>query len=614
MCDTDWHGQPRTATDSHGQPRTATDKGYGAGAAWPKREVGCRNALRYGCRVGVEGFSLHYTKLGQHTVNAVRLAEVLQVLVRHGFADLLRRAGFHDGLPARVLYGLNLKNAPSGEPATFGQRMRAALAELGPTFIKLGQVLSTRPDIVGAGIAQALAELQDRVPPVPFEAMADTLELALGDRIENVFTHFDKEAVASASLSQVYHATLKSGEEVAVKIQRPGVRKTIESDLGLMRQVAEWMDSRSDENRWFDAPGIVTEFERSVHREMDFEIEAGIVKLFREKLKHRSDVLIPQVYEDYGNPTVLVMEWVDGVRVDQFDEYEARNCDREAIALLAANLVCELVFELRVFHADPHPGNIFITRDNRLALLDLGMAGHIEVADVTAIADLFLAVFYQDSSECVSAMLNLTPSRMVENREAFEHEIAEFIAFEAQSILSGGQVARGVERAIQILRTHRLELAPRFSLLLKALATIETVGRTLVPDFDFVMVLQPYVEHMVRERYDPLRMVKDMRRDARSLLRLSGRVPEDLGSLLQQLRQGRLKILVQHEKLEKLAATIDRASNRQAVSMITGALIVGSSFIIAEDAPMRQVGIAGFIFAGMLGCALVISILWSRKF
>lgn len=556
---------------------------------------------------------MYYTRLGKHTVNAVRLAEILQVMIKHGFADLLRRAGFHDGLPARVLRGLNLY-APSGEPATFGHRLRSALTDLGPTFVKMGQVLSTRPDLVGAEIAQELAKLQDQVEPFPLEKMAEMFHESFGGPVEELFGAFDSNPIAAASLSQVYQATLKTGEKVAVKVQRPGVERTIESDLSLMRQIAEWIGDHLDESIFLDPPGIVDEFARSIRRELDFTIEARVIQQFRKNLMGNENVFIANTYPELCSKRILTMDWIDGVRVDRFDEYEARNCDRATIARIGCETLCQMVCEQRLFHADPHPGNIFIVRDNQLAYLDLGMAGHVERADVSAISDLFLAIFHGDAAECVAAILNLTTGEPPEDCSGLEHEIAEFIAFEAHTIIGGGQVARGIERAVQILRRYRLELAPRFSMLLKALATIESVGRTLDPDLDFVTIIQPYLERFVLSRYHPQYILREARHNAGAYLKLGRQLPEDLSYLLRQLRRGRLRFQIHHEYLENLAATIDRSSNRSAVSMITAALIVGSSLLIATNSPLSRLGIAGYIFAGFLGLALVISILWSRKF
>jgi ubiquinone biosynthesis protein len=557
---------------------------------------------------------VQYSKLGKHTVNAVRLAEVLQVMARHGFADLLGRVGFHDGLPARILQGLKLKNAPQGEASTFGQRLGAAFMDLGPSFVKFGQILGTRPDLVGHRIAEDLTHLQDKVATLPFETMAEVLQADLGDSADNLFASFDTTPIASASLSQVYRATLKSGEQVVVKIQRPKAEKTIESDLSLMEQIADWVADHVTDTKGLDPVGIVEEFARSIRRELDFKIEARVIEQFRLNFDDSDAVFVPQVYEKFSARRILTMDWVDGVRVDQLDAYSDRNCTPHTIAMVGCDALCRMVFEHRFFHADPHPGNIFITRDNQLAFLDLGMAGHIEQGDVDTIADLVLALFQQDSTECVNAILALTPRSNLEQRDALEHAIAEFIAFEAQAIIGGGQVAKGIEQAVQILRRFDLELAPRFSLLLKALGTIEVVGRKIDPTIDMLPIIRPYVEEIITARYMPLNILKQTQRQTKGLLQLGRQLPGDFSYLVRQLRRGKLKFQIHHEHLENLAATIDRSSSRITAGMIVGSVIVGSSLLIRADSFLLWLGVAGYVFAGVLGLGLVISILRSNKF
>lgn len=557
---------------------------------------------------------LYYTKLGKHTVNAVRLAEVLQVFVKHGFADLLQRAGFHRSLPAKLLRGLNLMESPSGPPHTFGQRLRDALVDLGPTFVKLGQVLSTRPDLIRHELAKELSNLQDQVDALPFERMDEVLRESFGAGAADLFAEFDTTPVASASLSQVYRARLKSGEEVAVKIQRPGVAKVIDSDLSLMRQVAEWSAGHLQDVKWLDPQGIVDEFARSIRRELDFVIEARVIEQFRINFENDPAVVVPAVYSEFCGVSVLTMDWIDGVRVDNVEAYRARNCDPAQVAINGCDALCRMVFEYQLFHADPHPGNVFVTRDNHLAFLDLGMAGHLENSDVAAIGDVFLAMFSRDSRACVDAILVLTSGGEPADLEILERELTEFIAFEARAILGGGQVARGLERATQILQRANMVLSPRFSLLIKALATIEMVGRSLDPDLDMVPIIQPYVERLIRKRYAPRQILRDLQHNARVALRLGHQVPRDISQLLQQLRQGKLKFSIHHEHLDDLAATIDRASSRNTVGLIVAAIIVGSSLLITTESSFARLGMAGFLFAGILGSVLVVSILWSRKF
>jgi len=554
-----------------------------------------------------------YTKIGKHTVNAVRFAEIVQVFARYGFADLIQRAGLHKGLQGKLLRGMRLMSEPVGEPATFGSRLRAALTDLGPTFIKLGQVLSTRPDLLGYIIAEELTGLQDEVAPLPFSRMKPVIEHELGANVEELFASIEHAAIASASLSQVYRAVLKTGEIVAVKVQRPDIEGIIESDISLMETVAEWIKDYLDDQHILDPPGIVAEFSRSIRRELDFEIEARIAQQFAANFADTPDIVIPTVYPSYCSRHVLTLEWINGVPVDDLSAYQERNSDPAEVARIGCQAICKMVFEHHLFHADPHPGNIFLMQDNKLAFLDLGMSGHLEPSDVQALSDLFLSIFNADSEACLEAVLHLSSNEEPQNPVLLAHEIAEYVAFEAKVIVGGGQIARGIELAVQILRRHNLELAPRFSLLLKALATIEVVGKHLDPKMDMTPVIQPYVENLILSRYKPAQLLKEIQLHASGYLRLSRQAPADIAHLLRQLRSGKTKIHLHHEHLDQLASTIDRSSKRNAVAVVTAALIVGSSLLISTESPLAKLGIFGFITAGLLGIFLIISILWGKE-
>ncbi|NIA12764.1 MAG: hypothetical protein GWP08_01695 [Nitrospiraceae bacterium] len=508
---------------------------------------------------------------------------------------------------------MHLLEAPKGPPETAGQRLRAALTELGPTFVKLGQILSTRPDVMGNQVCQALSQLQDHVTALPFEQIAPVLEEELGGAADDLFAQFEPEAIAAASLSQVYRAVLKTGEPVAVKIQRPGARRVIDSDLRLIRLIADWVSEHVEESAWFDPVGVVIEFARSIERELDFEVEARVIERFRTNFADTPEVFVPLAYRDLSAKRVLTMDWVDGVRLDALEHYADRQCDPKVIAAIGCQSVCRQVFEFRLFHADPHPGNILITRNNQIAFLDYGMAGHLEGTDAAVLADLLYAVFRENAEACVDALLMLTTGEP-ESRQALEHEVASYIAFEAQAIVGGGRVGDGIERMVEILRHSHLQLAPRFSLLLKALATIESVAHQLDPHMDMLPIIQPYIKRLVTTRYSPLRLLGEAQEGIASLIKLGRRLPGDLDHLLRMLRRGRLKFQHKHDGLDHLTATVDRASNRIAFGVITGSLIVGSSLLIRAGTGASRVGLALFIIAGVLGVALLISILRSRNY
>ncbi len=557
---------------------------------------------------------MHYRSLAKRVGNAVRLAEVVQVLVRHGFADVVRRLGLHEGLPAKVLRGLRLIEAPSGEPETAGRRMRAALTELGPTAVKFGQILSTRPDIVGRTLAQDLEHLQDRVEAIPFEDMRPIIEEELGGVIDDLYAEFDRTPVAAASLSQVYRGASKSGAQVAVKVQRPGIMQVIESDLNLMHGIAEWVAEHVQEAEFLDPVGVVEEFRRSILRELDFTVEARVIERFRRHSEDIPELFVPQVYPDLSSTRVMTMDWIDGIRLDAIDQYAERNCDPRVVAKIGCDVFCRQVFDLHLFHADPHPGNILVMRNNQIAFLDYGMVGSLERTDVIVMADLLRAIFQENAEQCVQALLAFTTAGDLDNREALVHEVAEYIAFDAQAMVGGGEIGKAIERLSSILQRYRLQLAPRFSLMLKALATIESTAHVLDPDLDIVPLIKPQVERIVLERYAPGLLMQEARNNLGLLMRLGREIPTDVRNVLRMLRRGKFKVQVNHEGLSHFAGVTDRASNRITFGLITGSIIVGSSLLITTGEGARTLGMAGYIVAGVLGLGLVISILRSRNF
>ena len=404
---------------------------------------------------------------------------------------------------------------------------------------------------MGNDICDELRQLQDNVTATPFKEMEGVLRQDLGIGVEEGFSEFQNEQIASASLGQVYRAVLKTGESVAVKIQRPGIESVIESDLSLMRRIAEWIADHVEEIAWMDPAAIVDEFAQSIRRELDFNIERRVIERFRANFEDTEEIFVPGVYPEYSGKRVLTMDWIDGARIDALDAYAARNCDPVTVAHIGCEILCRQVFEHRFFHADPHPGNIFITKDNQIAFLDYGMVGHLETTDTANLAELLYSIFRENAADCVNAVLLLTTTGDIEDLQSLEHQIADFIAFESQAIIGGGNVGQGIERMIDILRANRLQLAPRFSLLLKALATMESVAHLLDPRIDMSRIIQPHVERLVANRYSPAQLMAETQHGMNALLRLGRRLPSDIEHLLAVLCRGRLKMHVHHEHSNK---------------------------------------------------------------
>ncbi|MDZ4857405.1 MAG: AarF/ABC1/UbiB kinase family protein [Candidatus Hydrogenedentes bacterium] len=557
---------------------------------------------------------MQYRSLVKRVGNAVRLAEVVQILIKHGFADIVRRLGLYEGAPAKALRAMRIIVEPPIVPETLGMRLRAALTELGPTFVKLGQILSTRPDLIDPELCDELSLLQDNVAALPFDMIRPIIEDSLGATIGERFAGFNETAVAAASLSQVYRAKTMTGHDVAVKVQLPGIRQKILSDISLLQGIAEWVNEHVKEFAWMDPVGTVAEFERSILRELDFTIEARVIQRFRKNYSDDATVFVPRVEPSLSSEHVLTMDWIDGVRTDARDELADRNSVPRAVAENGCHALCKQVFEHHLFHADPHPGNILVMRNNRIAFLDYGMVGHLDLADVHAMADLLRGVIEEDARACTGALLAFTTTGEAEDRAALDHEIAEYIAFESQTVMGKVDIGHTLKRVTQILRRQKLQLAPRFSMLLKAMATIESTARSLDPALDIAAILRPYVEAVVARRYSPQYLAHEGQETVTHLLHVGRQLPGDLQEALRLVRQGRIKIQLDHEGLDHLAHVTDRASNRIAFSVIAGSLIVGSSLLLSTAFGVRSLGYAGFIGAGALGVALLISILRSKNY
>ncbi len=550
--------------------------------------------------------------------NAKRLAEIVRVLARHGFGEVVTRLHLLDAMPARLTAGLRLTPDSARAQSSRGERLRAVLIELGPTYVKLGQVLSTRPDLIPPDICADLETLQDRVPPVSNEEAAQVILAELGRDPAEAFGSFDETPIASASISQVHRATLKDGTEVAVKVQRPGIASLIESDTELLGSIAEWLVERGIDTPGFDPVGTVEEFSRSVRRELDFVHEARTLERFIRNFDGSDIVHFPTVYSDLSTPRVLTMEWIAGISLRDMDKLRRDGHDFASIAHNGVEVVLKQVFEHGLFHGDPHPGNIFVLPGDVICLIDCGMVGQLMPDDTERFADLLLAVFRKDTSQATSAVLELAQTTGGVNRKALERDIHEFIESDAERMMEGLAFGEALNRVVGILQQHGLVLPPRYTLLIKALATIEQVGRNLDPSLDIASQIRPYVEELLKRRYSARRVVSDVSAALWDMVRLGRSLPSDVRELVSSFRGGGFKITVRREDIRRLTDSHERSANRLTFGMIVGALIVGSSLLMRiSGGPtflgLPVIGFAGYLVAAILGLAMVFSMWRSRR-
>ncbi len=544
-----------------------------------------------------------------------RYSHIASVLARHGFHEFLDRlkARYH-GVPrrrfARETRARGVLSAP--------ERLRLVFEELGPTFIKFGQVLSSRPDIIPPEYIQELSKLQDDVPEFPFEDAKKLIESQLKRPVSDIFLSLDEKPRAAASLAQVHRAKLPSGEDVAVKVQRIGVDKVIENDIHILREFASLVERRIPESRLYEPSGLVDEFARTIRHELDFVREGQNIDRFRKFFSGTPIVYIPKVYWELTTPKVLTIEYIDGIKITDVARLDAAGLDRKAIAVNGANITLKEVFELRFFHADPHPGNIFVCENNVIAPVDFGMTGTIEEDVADRMSGIFLSLLQKDVDGLVKNLRTLGVAEDVEDVRSFKIDVRDIIERYYGLPLNKIEIGDVIRELMGIVQRYRLRLPRNFAMIGKALMITEGVGRTLYPDLNILEIARPYARRLLWKRYDPLRQLNEMRKTGAEALDFLKGLPMDLKEIFAIIRKGKFTMLFEHRGLELLVDELDRSSNRISFAVVIAALIVGSSLIFQTrvgptffDYPI--IGLVGFLLASILGVWLIIGIMRSKR-
>lgn len=529
---------------------------------------------------------------------------IVTVLAKYGLKDLASALRGSRRRPR------DLAEGPSG--ATRAERLRQAFEELGPTFIKLGQLLSVRPDLIPPAYARAFSRLQDAVAPVPFPAIEQVLARELGERWPERLPQLEPQPVASASIAQVYRAHLLDGQEVAVKIQRPGIEQVIAVDLEILEDLARLLERRLPAGEFYDPVGMVREFERTIRRELDFEEEGHTVERFSRAFADDPTVHIPKIYWELTSARVLTLEYIHGIKVSELERLEAAGLDRRLIARNGAELVLKQVFEHGFFHADPHPGNLLVLPGAVLAPIDFGMVGYLDEDLQEALADLLIALTRRDARGIIRVLTRLSLVEWSAQAGRLQRDLTELLARYWGLPLEQFNLEEWLNELLWLMRTHRLRLPAELVMVGKALTLMEGIGRRLDPSFVIVEQARPYARKLLRRRLSPFGRREDLPEwleTVREAGRLLQAAPGDLRAILAKVREGRLKIQFEHRGLERLVTDLDKASNRLATGLIVAALILGSSWVIqARGGPLLwgvpAIGLLGFAFALILTMGL----------
>ena len=548
------------------------------------------------------------------TRNIGRLSEIAQVAVRHGFGYFFERHKLTDLLPwtARV--------EPVGEVGSErGRHLRELLDELGPTFVKFGQLLSTRPDVVPPDIVAELRGLQDDVRPFPFERVRAVVEAELGLSLEQAYLSFEEAPIAAASIGQVHRATLPNGHEVAVKVQRPDAPRQIESDLALLYQAARIIKERVRSLDFIDASALVDEFARSIRQELDYRLEARHADTFRRNFAGSETVRVPKVYWSYSGPHVLTLEFLDGVQLADLDLATTSLETRRELAQRMTETWMEMIFRHGFFHGDPHPANILVLDGAQIGLVDFGLVGKLTDDDMSKLTRLFIDAATENVEALPRRLAELGVRYPKEREEEFTDELRDLFYRYYGANLAEIDPIQVIREGMALIYSMNLRLPTRFVMLDKAIATLGSVGIDLYPDFNVFEVARPYARALMLERFTPGRLAQRATKEGRQLFGIARDLPYQMHDVLQEVRDGQIEVGFVHKGLDEFMHKLDVAFNRLVVALVVAGGLLGSSLIgiFATDGPtlvgVHVLSLIGFLISGVLGAWLLLGVVRSGR-
>jgi len=526
-----------------------------------------------------------------------RLNTILGVLIRHGFGDSVRRLGLADRLEraGHVLKWEHAADLARLEPPV---QLRLTLEELGPTFVKLGQILAGRADLFGPDWIAEFEKLHSQVPAVPLEILLPQLREDLGGEPDTVFARFDVEPLAAASIAQVHRAQLHDGTEVVVKIRRPGITETIEADLRLLARLAAIAEAEIPALKPYRPQQLVRELARSLKRELDLASECRNAERIAANLASLPWIVVPKVHWAHTKERVNVQDFVHGTAGNQLDQLDALGLDRSLLAKRGAQAVLKQIVEDGLFHADPHPGNVIYLEGNRIAFIDFGMVGRLSVRRREELLNLLLGLVERNPQTVADVLLDWTGDEHGVNLSLLETEIETFVDQYHGVPLAQLNLGEMLADVTTILREHHLGLPSDMALLIKAFITLEGMGRGLDPEFHMTTEALPLLKQVVRARYQPKVVANRAWQTLRRTLAVAEQLPHDVSRLLRNARRGKVHVGIELAHLKRVGDQIDRAANRLTMALVIAALIIGSSIVMTVKGGPTLFGLPAFGFLG----------------
>ncbi|KWT92937.1 ABC1 kinase family protein [Candidatus Magnetominusculus xianensis] len=552
--------------------------------------------------------------------NINRITQILNVLVKHGFGQFIEQLNLYGLIPFRkriklLTGGVVLDN-------TVAASLRQVFEELGPSFIKLAQILSSRPDLITERYAQEFEKLQDEVPPFPYESAKEIIETELGRPIEEIFAEIEETPIAAASISQVHRATLKDGSIVVVKVQRPKIKETVETDISIMKMLSSLMLKYIPDTEIFNPLGIISEFSKTIKKELNFFEEAKNIERFSKNFKDGKTIKIPLLYPEFTSERVLVMERIEGIRISDINSIDRAGLDRDEIAAALVNAYFKMILDDGFFHADPHPGNLFVLYDGRIAIVDFGMAGWLTPVVMESIAALLIALVHKDFESLIDQFVELgmiTDEMDVDRfRQDFLSDMMELLLPLYDSALAEINFAEYLNTVTHLAIKHKLKVPSSLLLIDKCLLIVDNTVRELAPTFNFITAAAPYTSTLMMKKYGPKRVFDKLERHLSGLADSLIDTPKKLRVLLRRMIAGDFTIKSQIAGIDRLTRDLEKSSNRLSFSIVIASIIMSSSILTlsgtgAKIFDIPAIGTLGFTIAFFLGIWLIISILRSGK-
>jgi ubiquinone biosynthesis protein len=528
-----------------------------------------------------------------------RLREISSVLIRHGLGDVVRRTGLASALEraGQILHWGEAGKSAEIEPQ---ERFRRSLEELGPTFVKLGQVLSTRPDLLSPRWIAELERLHSDVAPVSFDELLPQVEKALGRSPFDVFADVEREPHAAASIAQVHRAKLPSGAPVVLKIRRPGISAKIAADLRLLDHLANLIEHEMPEARRYAPVQVVAQFRRSLERELDLAVEARHVDRFARNFADDPHILIPKVYWDFTSSQMNVQEYVAGIRGTDLPAIAASDLDRKVLAARGSDAVLKMILVDGFFHADPHPGNVLYLPGNRIALIDFGMVGRLSALRQSQMVDLLAGIVGQDDQAMLEVLLDWTGEHGVDEAR-LAADVGELAFDFADTELKDVRIGALLQRVAALLREHAILLPADLTLMFKALISLEGLGRQYDPEFRLVDRVRPFLDRALSERYQPVVALRRSQATLANAFGLLTTVPRDLARLVKDARRGRMRIDLDLKRLDSFGERLHNTIDRMTIGIMTASLVIGSSIVMTVGGGPTLFGVSVLTLFGLIG-------------